>query len=423
MNLLRLVRREIRHRLEGFLLSVICVAVAAGSLMGALTLLTMHDLKTRQIVDERRADIDAELAKLKDDYRKLTKAMGFNVLILPKDQNLADLYAKDYADKFMPEAYADKLANSRIVTVRHLLPSLRQKVKWPERQRTIVLVGAKAEIPLPHRAPKGAILKAVDPGTMVVGHELHQSLNLKKGDKVELMGRQFTVARLHKERGNIDDITIWIDLPTAQELLNRKGLINGILALECSCAWAKPEEVRREICGILPDTQVIEFASKALARAEARNRAKEHAETTLMQEQRDRDKLRQSREDFAAAIVPLTIMACGVWIAYLALGNVRARRAEIGILRALGLTSSKILWVFLLRAMFIGLSGAIVGATAGILGGNALAGRGVHPIADLIDPVVLVLVILITPALSMLASLAPALSASRQDPADVLREE
>jgi putative ABC transport system permease protein len=269
MNLLRLVQREIRHRFSGFALSVICVGFAVGSLVGAMTLLSAHDLKTRQIIDERRTVLDVELADLQDDYRKLTKAMGFNVLILPKDQNLADLYASNYADKFMPETYADTLANSRIITVRHLLPTLRQRIKWPERERTIVLIGTKAEVPLAHRAPKTPILQPIEPGSMVVGHELGQSLKLSAADKVTLMGREFTVAKVHDERGNVDDITIWIYLKDAQELLGRKELINGILALECACAWAKPEEVRKEISGILPDTQVIEFAGKALARAEA----------------------------------------------------------------------------------------------------------------------------------------------------------
>ena len=64
------------------------------------------------------------MAKLKDDTRKAMLKLGFNVVILPKDQNLSDWYADDYASKYMPEEYVTKLANSRVVTVRHFLPSL-----------------------------------------------------------------------------------------------------------------------------------------------------------------------------------------------------------------------------------------------------------------------------------------------------------
>ena len=64
---------------------------------------------------------------MNDDYRKITKNLGFNVLILPKDQELADLYDKDYAEKMMPESYVDILVNARLITVDHLLPSLQRK--------------------------------------------------------------------------------------------------------------------------------------------------------------------------------------------------------------------------------------------------------------------------------------------------------
>src|SRR5262249_53712222 len=162
-----------------------------------------------------------KMRKLEDDYRKITLKLEFNVLILPKDQNLGDLYADDYASKYMPEEYAERLAKSRVVTVNHLLPSLQQRVLWKERQRTILLVGVRGEAPILHQDPKKPILAAVPPGTMVVGHELHTSLGLRKGEKVKLLGKEFTVHKLQPPRGTRDDITVWINLAEAQQLLGK----------------------------------------------------------------------------------------------------------------------------------------------------------------------------------------------------------
>lgn len=147
----------------------------------------------------------------------------------------------------MLEEYVTRLANSRVVTVQHLLPSLQEKIKWPERERTILLVGTRGEVPIGRANPKKPIQDAVPPGEIVLGHELHRNMGLKTGDAVTLMGREFTVSETYGERGNKDDITAWIALSPAQEMLGKPGRINGILALECVCAADSLAKVRAEL--------------------------------------------------------------------------------------------------------------------------------------------------------------------------------
>ena len=53
----------------------------------------------------------------------------------------------------------------------------------------------------------------------LLGHELHERLGIKEGDKVDLMSRQFRVHKCHPARGSKDDITAWIHLKDAQEIL------------------------------------------------------------------------------------------------------------------------------------------------------------------------------------------------------------
>ena len=210
-------------------------------------------------------------------------------------------------------------------------------------------------------------------------------------------------------------ITIWINLTESQELFDSKNLVNGILALECNCATAdRVAEIRNDLERILPGTQVIESGPPALARAEARNQAKQVAVKNLEQHQ-----------SFAGVLVPLVVLGCGTWIGLLAFGNVRQRSSEIGILRAIGLRSVQILLIFLGKAILIGLIGAVVGYAAGFGFGMAM---GTLPEAtdawsQLFAPELLLATLLIAPAIAALASWIPAVLASRQDPAMILQAD
>lgn len=111
-------------------------------------------------------------------------------------------------------------------------------------------------------------------GTIVLGYELHQSLGLNVGDSVKLLGEEFTIHKCHEHRGSKDDITAWINLRQGQELLDKKGRINAIVALQCVCVGRDLSRMRSEITKVLPDTQIVEIGTeKALARFETRMRA------------------------------------------------------------------------------------------------------------------------------------------------------
>ncbi|MBN2411665.1 FtsX-like permease family protein [candidate division KSB1 bacterium] len=421
MNIWQLVVKEISRRKMNFSLGLVSVVIAVTTLMGALILLRAHDVRTEQIVAQKEEETKQRMVLMQDDYRKIMKKLGFNLLILPKDQQLADLYANDYASKYMPEDYVSALSASKIMSIRHLLPSLQQKIKWPEKQRTIILIGTRGEVPFLHRDPKEPMLVAVPKGTMVLGYELHQSLNLKQGDKVRFFGQDFMVHQCNEERGSKDDISIWIDLKQAQDILNRPDQVNAILALKCICAGDDISLIRKEITAILPGTQVIEQGTKVITRAEARERAAQEAEEAIGAEIQNREKLKKERETYASIMVPLVLIACGVWIFLLFLSNVRDRQSEIGIFRAIGVRASGILKIFLLKALLIGLIGGFLGFIIGIFSGIVFL--DLRLVLSIVDFRFLLLAIVLSTLLSLLASWIPALLASQQDPAIVLREE
>jgi len=290
VSILRLVVREILHRKVNFVLALVSVAVAVGALVGAKTLLRADAIRTQQILEEKQKEVEKAGAELQDAMRKIMKGLGFNIWILPKDQDLSELRLEHTASKTMPEEYAHRLANSRIMTINHLLPMITRKIQWPEQGNfTVVVVGTRGEVPLLHRLPKKPIIDHVPEGTMVIGQLVHKKLGLQEGDTVKLLGREFTITKVYPERGTVDDITVWINLKEAQQLFGMQNLINAILALECNCtAQDRVAEVRQEVASILPGTQVIEVGPPALARAEARKKAAESAKAALEREKRTR---------------------------------------------------------------------------------------------------------------------------------------
>jgi len=426
-----------------------------------------HDLSTAKLLDEMNATTARMEAKLveemkayEDSVRKTMKGLGFNVYIFPEGQELSEVYSQGFASKTMPEEYVTTLANSKIVTVNHLLPTLTRKLKWPEQERTVILIGIRGEVPLAHRDPKKPLIDPVKKGHLVLGHELHKSLNLSEGNATTFMGKEFKVGKCHSERGSKDDITIWMHLGECQELLKEKGRINAIKALECNCASIdRLGEIRSEIAGILPGTKVIETESKALARAEARIKAKKFAEDSIKAKKTESAKLREDRARLRAEtskrgqesinakkaetktlledrfalrlenkknytyLLTVVIITAIASVGFLTFANARERQAEIGILRAMGTSAGSILGALLTRAFLVGLLG--VGLTlviAALLSDNLQTGtlNGF----DLLSlkkhvPIILVAV----PVLTCAASWLPAMHATHQDPATILRNE
>jgi ABC-type lipoprotein release transport system permease subunit len=340
---------------------------------------------------------------------------------------MADWYSDDYSTRYMPESYADRLADSDIIYIRHILPTLQEKITWPEQNRTIILVGTRGEVPNLHLSPKKPMVQPVPDGTIIFGYELHKGLNIKVNDKIDLMGKTFTVKDCYAERGSKDDITAWISLKDAQTLLKKEGLINAILALKCLCTDNNLPVIRKEVEAILPGTHVIEQGSKVIAREEARTQVAKEAKMTLQKEKEGMENIGRERKKLVSILIPLIIFACALWVAFMGFINVRSRREEIGILRAVGVSSKIIFMLFTFKHILIGLIGGISGLilsaifTFGFT--SSMPGIQTELFANsLILKLALVSVIGAT-MLTIAAGWIPSMIASGQDPAEVLREE
>ncbi len=423
-RILRLVLREIVHRKVGFLFTLAPVAIATACLVGMVVLLSVSRSVTALILEEKRSDVVEAGEALEDAMRRITKGLGFNVLILPADQDLGQLHLDGSLTSTMPEDYVDRLAASRIVTVNHLLPSVVKRIEWPEQGFSVILQGTRGEVPLLHADPKKPLIDSVPPGSIVLGHEVNQRLGASVGDQLLLKGKEFVVSRVHTQRGSADDMTVWVHLSSAQSLLGMDNLIHAILALECHCVGDRITAVRQEIQGILPGTQVIERGRPALARAEARAKAKEAAELALEHESAARAELHAQQDRMATIVIPASFAVATVWIGLLALGNVRERRNEIGVLHAMGFRVVEVVGVFAGRAVLVGLIGGLIGTLAGFPCGRFAAMRGAETtvIPALTTEWFWALGVGFALVITLVGNWLPVLWAARQDPAELLQD-
>ena len=388
LTLVGLVIREIQFRKWSFLLATFAVAAAAAMIFGSEALLRVDQRMTERLLQQKQEETEQSIhdheelvatagAKLQDTVRKQMLTLGFNILILPMDVDISKLHLDGSITSSMPYSYAEKLSNSNIVTINHLLPSVTKRVRWTERELDVVVNGTRGEMPIMHRALKQPMLDAVAPGQMVIGATIQQKLKLELSQKVTLLGREFTISKIQPERGSIDDMSLWIDLAAAQEMLGMQNLIHAILALECECSGDRISEIRREIAEILPGTQVIERYSQAVTRAEARTESKRAAEealamaksdgqATLERHREQRTALLQQQKTLNSVLEPTVIVSTCCILAAFAFHNFRQRKSEIGLMRALGLGSASIFGAFLGKAMLIGALGGFIGVASGV---------------------------------------------------------
>ncbi len=133
------------------------------------------------------------------------------------------------------------------------------------------------------------------------------------------------------------------------------------------------------------------------------------------------------------------LLAMGVLIASVgALGlagtmstNVLERTREIGLMKAMGMSGSRIFALFSAEAVFIGFLGSAIGSAVGIALGSVISSVlangflsglvGLQLIA--FTPISIISVILLVMAIALVAAVLPAAKAARQSPIDSLRYE
>jgi putative ABC transport system permease protein len=191
--------------------------------------------------------------------------------------------------------------------------------------------------------------------------------------------------------GTIDDTRVFAHLHTVQKMMNAGEVVNAIEVMGC-CEDAAGNLVP-ELSKLLPDAKVVTI-SQVVATQVGVNK--------LMSQ-------------ISWLVFAILIVVGGASVASTISANVRERRREVGTLLALGATPRLISRIFLLKALILGVTGAVGGCLLGVVVamvlGTTWAGVPITPLPGLIA-------IASTSALgiTLLAALWPARAAARLDP-------
>ena len=380
MRTLHLILLELHHRRVGALLSLVALTAAVAV---PVAFFTAGEASKRET-------------------SRLMRDLGFNLRIVPVGTDRDEFWRRGYSARTMPDSGVERFARQRGIAYNHLIAMLQRRVDWEG--APVIVTGIAHEV-TPDGKRKAPMLFSVQRGTMHVGAEPARRLGLAKYDEVELLGHHFRVVDCLPATGSEDDVRVYLDLHDAQELLEMPGRINEIRALECYCKDPDVDSLARleeELARILPEGELIR--SEALAQARRRQR--------------------RMADEFAAHELPVTIVLCGLIIALLAALNVRERRLEIGVLRALGHGSRRIAGLFLGRALALGVAAGALGFALGTVSAHALGGAVFETPRGQVQTIWLLLptALLAAPLFAVVASFVPTALAVTQDPAATLRE-
>jgi putative ABC transport system permease protein len=237
------------------------------------------------------------------------------------------------------------------------------------------------------------------PDQLVAGSKVAQRLNLVPGDTVTLQGEEFTISGVLKETGSQDDSLLIASLPTAQRLLNKEGRVSFV-EVAALCGDCPVDDMVKQISSVLPGVKVNAIQQVVKTRMHA---------------------LGQFRTfSLAVSIIVLFVGSLVVFVTMM--GSVNERCHEIGIFRALGFRKHHVVRLILTEAGIV----SIVAGLAGFVVGT-LAAKGLLPLfveASQAVPWDFMLggvSLLIAVILGALATIYPAMHASKLDPADALR--
>jgi putative ABC transport system permease protein len=330
---------------------------------------------------------------------------GANILITPKSEQLSLSYGGMSLGGFSfdaKEIRQENLAGLRSIrnaaNIAAIDPMVLGAVKV--NGKDVLLAGKEFKSVLtlkPWWNIDGAIPRA---NQVILGSEAARVLGLSKGQTVEVKGRQFTISGLLAPTGSQDDSLIFTPLATAQEILNKQGLVS-LVEVAALCKDCPVDAMVVQISEMLPGAKVMAIQSVVKGRMETLKHFK----------------------NFSLGVSALVILVGSLVVMVTMMGSVKERTGEIGIFRAIGFRRGHVMKVVLLEAALVsaaaGALGYLVGLGAGDLSLPLLAeSHGTHL---MLDPFLAGAAVLLALLVGLGSSIYPALMAARLDPHEALR--
>lgn len=305
--------QELRRRKVRFLISVVMVAMAV-SLCVATELISIS----------REAAIAAKIDN-----------MGPAIRLVPAGITASDLAQFELGGKSFDHDTVPELRKSLSKWIRAL--EGRALLKYEIEGVETPIVGViPEEVVSPFK-----VLSKLEDANVAIGIYLADRLGKKVGDSINFRGHDLRISSILPETGNVDDISIFMNLNQLKTITNSSGLVNEVrIFLK---AGTPSEEVANYLKSNFPGLNVIVSSRGDVAEHEIG------------------DNLEKYRWVFY--LITAVIIAASIIVSSLL--NVSERKLEVSTLVVIGAPSTTVLMTLVMRAGIIGIAGALVGYMLG----------------------------------------------------------
>jgi putative ABC transport system permease protein len=330
---------------------------------------------------------------------------GANIIITPKSEQLSLSYEGISLGGFSFET--SELRQADLARLKNIKNAANVAVVGPVVLGPATISGRKVLL-------AGVDFKAVDrlkpwwridgekpgDGEVLLGARAASVLNMSVGDAFKMEGRDHVVSGILEPSGSQDDDLVFTTLASAQEILNKPGLVS-MVEVAALCTGCPIEEMVRQIGEALPSASVMAIQSVVRGRME-----------TL-----------QLFKRFAFGVSGLVTLVGGLVVMVTMMAGVRERAREIGIFRAIGFRRSHVMMVVLFEGAVL----SIVAGALGFLGGFGVAWGALPYLSEsgghamFFSPWLAAGALGLAMVVGMGSCIYPAVMAARLDPFEALR--
>lgn len=342
---------------------------------------------------------------LQEDIAHKMDEFGANILVTPKSEGLSLTYGGlslgglSFDVKEVSQEDVDKIktienaANIRIVS-----PKVFGVFENQGHKALVVGVDFASEFAL----KKWWRVNGEEPSggaEVLVGKDAADRFQVHPDSKMEIQGQTFRVAGVLEPTGSQDDSLVFMSLPVSQRIFGKEGKV-GMVEVAALCKNCPISEIVKQIGDKIPAAKVMAVQQVVEGRMDALH----------------------SFQKFSLGISGLVLLVGSMVVFVTMMGSVTERTREIGIFSAIGFRRGHIMKIILLEAAVVSLMAGVMGYLSGIGVTRVLLSFLTESMPHFsLDPLVAVGAVFLAVILGLLASLYPAMAASRMDPSEALR--
>lgn len=304
--MLLLILKELKHRWLIYLLTVFLMAFIISIL-----------------VIQSSINTSAE-----ETINGLSHKLGKGMLVVPHDTDLERFYTMRYGDSYMPDDYGERIKTSPLGKHASMIdPRLYGNINI--HGTDIVIVGLNSAFP-----------QSANPNESfgAIGNVAALKFGIGTGDTLQIGKNTVKIFKVLDPPPKGYDIALFVPMTTAQEILNKPGLINGLHMGGCWCEM-DVAGFAAKVENTLPGTMAITVDGMAKAQIE----------------------INETMERYSVVIwVVGSILAIGA-IVFLILYIIYKGEREIGLLLSIGLSPGLIIIKNIVIAVITAIAGALSG--------------------------------------------------------------